>query len=164
MSKLVTIFGGSGFVGRYIARRMAKEGWRVRVAVRNVNEAMFVRPYGVVGQVEPVFCNIRDDASVAAVTSGADVVVKVFRRSSRWYGWPDGGQVDELRGVTDSTGRDDGAPPLATLVLPHNRKVIMALLDGKKLLITGVLTDSSIAFHAGIARRWTPGDIPSPGA
>ncbi|WP_342078826.1 complex I NDUFA9 subunit family protein [Yoonia sp. SS1-5] len=75
MSKLVTIFGGSGFVGRYIARRMAKEGWRVRVAVRNTNEAMFVRPYGVVGQVEPVFCNIRDDASVAAATNGADAVV-----------------------------------------------------------------------------------------
>lgn len=75
MSKLVTIFGGSGFVGRYIARRMAQEGWRVRVAVRSVNEAMFVRPYGVVGQVEPVFCNIRDDASVAAAADGADVVV-----------------------------------------------------------------------------------------
>lgn len=75
MSKLVTIFGGSGFVGRYIARRMAKEGWRVRVAVRRPNEAMHVKPYGVVGQVEPVFCNIRDDASVAAVVSGADAVV-----------------------------------------------------------------------------------------
>ncbi|MFG5384704.1 complex I NDUFA9 subunit family protein [Yoonia sp. R2-816] len=75
MSKLVTIFGGSGFVGRYVARRLAKEGWRVRVAVRNTNEAMFVRPYGIVGQVEPVFCNIRDDASVAAVTEGADAVV-----------------------------------------------------------------------------------------
>lgn len=75
MSKLVTIYGGSGFVGRYIARRMAKEGWRVRVAVRNPNEALFVKPYGVVGQVEPVFCNIRDDASVAAVMQGADAVV-----------------------------------------------------------------------------------------
>jgi hypothetical protein len=75
MSKLVTIFGGSGFVGRYIARRMAKEGWRVRVAVRRPNEALFVRPYGVVGQVEPVFCNIRDDASVRAVMQGADAVV-----------------------------------------------------------------------------------------
>ena len=39
MSKLVTIFGGSGFVGRYIARRMAKEGWRVRVAVRRPDAA-----------------------------------------------------------------------------------------------------------------------------
>jgi len=75
MSKLVTIYGGSGFVGRYIARRMAKEGWRVRVAVRRPNEALFVKPYGVVGQVEPVLCNIRNDASVASVLEGADAVV-----------------------------------------------------------------------------------------
>jgi len=75
MSKLVTIFGGSGFVGRYIARRMAAEGWRVRVAVRRPHEAGFVRPYGAVGQVEPVFCNIRNDDSVRAVLGGADAVV-----------------------------------------------------------------------------------------
>ena len=75
MSKLVTIYGGSGFVGRYIARRMAKAGWRVRVAVRRPNEALFVKPYGAVGQVEPVFCNIRDDASVRKVMEGADAVV-----------------------------------------------------------------------------------------
>lgn len=75
MSKLVTIYGGSGFVGRYIARRMAKAGWRVRVAVRHPNEALHVKPYGTPGQVEPVFCNIRDDASVRAVMIGADAVV-----------------------------------------------------------------------------------------
>ncbi|MBN9886239.1 complex I NDUFA9 subunit family protein [Salipiger abyssi] len=75
MSKLVTIYGGSGFVGRYIARRMAKLGWRVRVAVRRPNEALFVKPYGVVGQVEPVLCNIRNDESVRAVMHGADAVV-----------------------------------------------------------------------------------------
>jgi len=75
MSKLVTIYGGSGFVGRYIARRMAKAGWRVRVAVRRPNEALFVKPYGVVGQVEPILCNIRDDNSVRAALVGADAVV-----------------------------------------------------------------------------------------
>lgn len=75
MSKLVTIYGGSGFLGRYIARRMAKAGWRVRVAVRRPNEAMFVRTYGAVGQVEPVLCNIRDDASVRSVMQGANAVV-----------------------------------------------------------------------------------------
>jgi uncharacterized protein YbjT (DUF2867 family) len=75
MNKLVTIFGGSGFVGRYIARRMAKEGWRVRVAVRRPNEALFVKPYGAVGQVEPILCNIRNDASVQAALAGADAVV-----------------------------------------------------------------------------------------
>lgn len=75
MSKLVTIFGGSGFVGRYVARRMANEGWRVRVAVRRPNEAIFVKTYGVVGQVEPILSNIRDDASVANAMRGADAVV-----------------------------------------------------------------------------------------
>ncbi len=75
MSKLVTIYGGSGFVGRYIARRMAKAGWRVRVAVRRPNEALFVKTYGAVGQVEPVLCNIRDDASVRRAMVGADAVV-----------------------------------------------------------------------------------------
>ena len=75
MSKLVTIYGGSGFLGRHIARRMAREGWRVRVACRRPNEALFVKPFGDVGQVEPVLCNIRDDASVAAAMAGADAVV-----------------------------------------------------------------------------------------
>jgi NADH dehydrogenase len=54
---------------------MAKEGWRVRVAVRRPNEALFVRPYGTPGQVEPVAANIRDDASVRAALRGADAVV-----------------------------------------------------------------------------------------
>lgn len=103
MSKLVTIFGGSGFVGRYIARRMAKEGWRVRVAVRNVNEAMFVRPYGVVGQVEPVFCNIRDDASVAAITNGADVVVNCV------------GVLDEVGKNTFTAVQAEGAARIARI-------------------------------------------------
>ena len=73
--KIVTIFGGSGFVGRYVARRMAKAGWRVLIAVRRPNEAHFVRPYGVVGQVEPILANVRDDASVRAALAGSDAVV-----------------------------------------------------------------------------------------
>ena len=101
MSKLVTIFGGSGFVGRYIARRMAQNGWRVRVAVRNTNEAMFVRTYGAVGQVEPVFCSIRDDASVAAVTQGADAVVNCV------------GVLAELRKNTFAAVQAEGATRIA---------------------------------------------------
>ncbi|MFQ1701410.1 complex I NDUFA9 subunit family protein [Loktanella agnita] len=103
MSKLVTIFGGSGFVGRYIARRMAKEGWRVRVATRNPNEAMFVRPYGVVGQVEPVFCNIRDDNSVASVTEGADAVVNCV------------GVLDEVGKNTFDAVQTEGAARVARI-------------------------------------------------
>lgn len=84
MPNLVTIYGGSGFVGRYIVRRMARAGWRVRVAVRRPNEAMHVRVCGAVGQVEPVACNIRDDASVRAAMAGADAAVNcvgTFKRS-----------------------------------------------------------------------------------
>lgn len=75
MTKLVTILGGSGFVGRYIARRMAQAGWRVRVATRRPNERLYVRTYGAVGQVEPVLCNIRDEGSLRAAIRGADAVV-----------------------------------------------------------------------------------------
>ncbi len=75
MTQLVTILGGAGFVGRYVAQRMAKAGWRVRVASRRPNEHIFVRGYGAVGQVEPVGCNLRDEASLRAVLRGADAVV-----------------------------------------------------------------------------------------
>ena len=75
MAKLVTIFGGSGFLGRQVARLMAKQGWRVRVAVRRPDEALFTRTYGSVGQVQPVLCNIRDDLSVRAAMADADAVV-----------------------------------------------------------------------------------------
>ena len=72
---IVTIFGGSGFIGRHVAQRMAREGWRVRVAVRRPNEAHFVRPYGFVGQVEPIQANIRDDDSTRRVVAGATAVI-----------------------------------------------------------------------------------------
>jgi len=74
-SKTVTIFGGSGFLGRYITRRMARAGWRVRVAVRRPYEAGFVRPYGTVGQVEPILANVRNEDSVRAAIAGADAVI-----------------------------------------------------------------------------------------
>ncbi|MEM7669436.1 MAG: complex I NDUFA9 subunit family protein [Pseudomonadota bacterium] len=72
---IVAIIGGSGFVGRYIAQAMAKRGWRVRVGCRRPNEALFVKPYGAVGQVEPVQCNIRDDASIQKIIAGSSAGV-----------------------------------------------------------------------------------------
>lgn len=73
--RIVTVFGGSGFIGRYVTQRMARAGWRIRVAVRRPNEALFVRPYGYVGQVEPIQANIRDEASTRAAIVGADAVI-----------------------------------------------------------------------------------------
>ena len=72
---IVVIFGGSGFIGRHTAQRMARAGWRVRVAVRRPHEAGFVRPYGIVGQVEPIQANIRDEESTRHAIAGADAVI-----------------------------------------------------------------------------------------
>ncbi len=58
-----TVFGGSGFVGRYTVGELARRGWRVRVAVRRPDRALFLKPLGDVGQIVPVTANIRDDAS-----------------------------------------------------------------------------------------------------
>ena len=73
--QLVTVFGGSGFLGRYVVRRLARGGARVRVAVRNPELAGFTRLAGHTGQVVPVLANIRDDASVRAALRGADAAV-----------------------------------------------------------------------------------------
>jgi NADH dehydrogenase len=72
---LVTVFGGSGFVGRNIVRVLAQQGWRVRAAVRRPEWASFLQPMGDVGQVVPVQANVRNEASVAAAVAGADAVV-----------------------------------------------------------------------------------------
>ena len=55
-SPIATVFGGSGFVGKYIVRRLVKSGWRVRVAVRCPNRAIFLKTYGEVGQVDILEC------------------------------------------------------------------------------------------------------------
>lgn len=72
---VVTVFGGSGFIGRYVVREIAKTGARVRVAVRRPESAGFVKPMGDVGQIVPMATNIRDDASVAGAVDGADTVI-----------------------------------------------------------------------------------------
>lgn len=74
---VVTVFGGSGFVGRYLVRALARKGYRVRVAVRRPNEALFLRTTGDVGQVQPIQANLRDRHSCAAAMDGADAVINL---------------------------------------------------------------------------------------
>lgn len=75
--KTVTLFGGTGFVGRYVAQMLAHRGWRIIVAARHPDRALPLKTAGAVGQVVPVFADIRDDASVAAAVAGADAVVNL---------------------------------------------------------------------------------------
>jgi NADH dehydrogenase len=76
-AKLVTVFGGSGFLGRHTVRALAQAGWRIRVAVRHPNLAFFLRPAGTVGQIAPFKCDVTDPVQVAAAIAGAEAVVNL---------------------------------------------------------------------------------------
>ncbi len=75
--KLVTVFGGSGFVGRAVVAALTKRGYRVRVAVRKPEIAYYMAPLGNVGQIQMVQANVRNRASVDHVVKGSDHVVNL---------------------------------------------------------------------------------------
>ncbi len=75
--KLVTIFGGSGFVGTQIVQVLARKGYRIRVAVRRPDLAGHVKPLGGVGQVVPIQANVRNPQSVQRAVAGADIVINL---------------------------------------------------------------------------------------
>src|SRR5580698_1484888 len=77
LETLVTVFGGSGFLGRHVVRALANRGYRIRVAVRRPGLAGYLRPMGRVGQIHAVQANLRYPDSVAAAVRDADVVVNL---------------------------------------------------------------------------------------
>lgn len=77
MSKLVTVFGGSGFLGRHTVRALARAGHRVRVAVRKPASAWYLLPNGHVGQIQIVKADVMDAEQVAAAIAGSDAVVNL---------------------------------------------------------------------------------------
>jgi uncharacterized protein YbjT (DUF2867 family) len=76
-SRLVTVFGGTGFLGRHTVRALAKAGWRIKVAARRPARGFFLRPLGTVGQIDFVKCDISDAGSVAAALARSDAVVNL---------------------------------------------------------------------------------------
>ncbi len=77
MARLVTLFGGGGFLGRYVAQALLKAGARVRVAARDPREAWFLKPLGGLGQTQFVAADIAAPASVARAVDGADAVINL---------------------------------------------------------------------------------------
>lgn len=70
-----TVFGGSGFIGRQIVKRLAQKDVVVRVAVRDPEAALFLKPMGDVGQIAPIYADVRSEKSVAAAVEGVEIVV-----------------------------------------------------------------------------------------
>jgi uncharacterized protein YbjT (DUF2867 family) len=74
---VATVFGGSGFIGRYVVKRLAARGYVVRVAVRDPEAALFLKPMGVVGQVVPLYAPLQQEADVQRAVEGASLVVNL---------------------------------------------------------------------------------------
>ena len=77
METLVTIFGGSGFLGRHVVRALARHGYRIRVAVRRPHLAGHLQPLGRVGQIHAVQANLRYPESVQAAARDSDAIINL---------------------------------------------------------------------------------------
>jgi uncharacterized protein YbjT (DUF2867 family) len=75
--RVATVFGGSGFIGRYVVKRLAHQGYIVRVAVRDPEAALFLKPMGAVGQVVPLYASVMNEGTVHRAIAGAEVVVNL---------------------------------------------------------------------------------------
>jgi NADH dehydrogenase len=75
--RVAAVFGGSGFIGRYVVKRLAHQGYVVRVAVRDPGSALFLKPTGAVGQVVPLYASVTNEATVRRAVEGADVAINL---------------------------------------------------------------------------------------
>ncbi len=107
IDRLVTIYGGSGFLGRHLVRALAMRGWRIRVAVRRPELANHLQPLGIVGQIHAVQANLRYPESVARAAEGADALVNLvgilFERGRQTF---DGVQAEGARAIAEAAARE----------------------------------------------------------
>lgn len=110
--RLITIYGGSGFLGRHVVRALAKRHYRIRVAVRRPDLANHLQPLGRVGQITAVQCNLRDAASVDMAARDADVVVNLV------------GILFESGKQRFNTIQRDGAERVARAAAAHGARMV----------------------------------------
>jgi len=109
---LITIFGGSGFLGRHVVRALAKQEYRIRVAVRRPDLAGHLQPLGRVGQIHAVQANVRHRPSVAAAVRGSNVVINLV------------GILFESGRQRFDTVQSFGAEGIALAAAAHNARMI----------------------------------------
>lgn len=83
-NRIVTVFGGSGFIGRHLVRALANDGWRVRVATRRPDLAFHLQPLGRVGQIHAVQANVRYPESLSAALRGASAAINLVGILQNW--------------------------------------------------------------------------------
>jgi len=103
--RLVTVFGGSGYIGNYVAQSLLSRGARLRIASRNPKRCHALKPLANLGQLQLARCDILDEASVAAALHGSDYVVNLVGAFS--------GDLEKLMGEAPGAmaglAKDDGA-------------------------------------------------------
>jgi len=109
---LITIFGGSGFLGRHLVRALAKQQYRIRIAVRRPDLAGYLQPLGSVGQIHSVQANVRHRPSVAAAVRGSNVVINLV------------GILFESGRQRFDTVQSFGAEAIALAAAAHNARMI----------------------------------------
>ncbi len=100
---VATVFGGSGFIGRYVVKRLAHQGYVVRVAGRDPEAALFLKQTGAVGQVVPLFASVTNEGTVHRAVEGADLVVNLV------------GILAESRSATFQAVHTEGSERIARL-------------------------------------------------
>ncbi|MBB3809657.1 complex I NDUFA9 subunit family protein [Pseudochelatococcus contaminans] len=111
-AELVTVFGGSGFLGRHVVRALAQRGYRVRVAVRRPDLAGHLQPLGVVGQIAPVQANVRFAESVKRAVEGSDVVINLV------------GILQQIGRQNFKAVQEDGARVVAEAAAAHGVRLV----------------------------------------
>jgi uncharacterized protein YbjT (DUF2867 family) len=169
LETLVTIFGGSGFLGRHVVRALAKLGYRIRVAVRRPELAGYLQPLGRVGQIHAVQANLRYPASVEAAARDADVVINLvgilFERGRQRF---DAVQAFGAEAVAraaaasgaklvhvSAIGADEKAPSLYARAKAKGEKLVLAAAPDAVILRPSILfgpEDDFFNKFAAIAR------------
>jgi uncharacterized protein YbjT (DUF2867 family) len=166
---LITVFGGSGFLGRHVVRALAKSGYRVRVAVRRPDLAGHLQPLGRVGQIHAVQANLRYPASVDAAARDADVVINLvgilFERGRQKFEAVQsfGAEAAALAAAAygarlvhvSAIGADEHAPALYARSKAIGEKLVQAAVPGAVILRPSVVFGPEDEFFnkfAAIAR------------
>ena len=113
LDTLVTVFGGSGFLGRNVVRALAKRDYRIRVAVRRPELAGHLQPLGKVGQIHAVQANLRYPASVEAAMRDSHVVINLVgilaEGGAQTFDAVQGAGAGAIARAANAAGRADGA-------------------------------------------------------